>query len=612
MIKYLLSLSNIKKKVILLIFDTVSLWFCLWLAFSLRYGYWYVLEYSGLPLFALTTIIALPIFIKLGLYRSIVRYLSSKFLQTIIVSISLFVLVWSASLFVFNYGAGDVPRSVPFIYWLLLILLVGGSRVLAKTVFAYDLHNVTNRNVVIYGAGKAGRQLSLSLSHGGEFKHLSFVDDDKSLWGRKINGRNVYDPAKLPRIINKYNISDVILAMPNINKKLRNNIENNLQSLRVKVQVMPNIEELASGNIKVDELKEVDILNLLCRDIVVADKNLLLKNIQNKVVLVTGAGGSIGSEICRQVVANSADILILFELNEYALYSIDQELKNSCTDVVPILGNVQNKSFLESICKKYKVQTIYHAAAYKHVPMVEANAYEGLVNNVLGTLNVAQAAHSQKIESMVLISTDKAVRPTNIMGATKRFAELVLQAMAKHSIDTVFTMVRFGNVLGSSGSVVPLFKKQIAKGGPVTVTDPEVTRFFMMIPEAVELVIQAGAMGEGGEVFVLDMGNPVKILDIAKKMINLSGYSELTEDNPDGDIAIEFMGLRPGEKLYEELLIGDNDQNTENERIFKAIESTLAWEELKSYLDEIPNIRSTNDVKKLLSMVVPEYIYSKK
>jgi FlaA1/EpsC-like NDP-sugar epimerase len=513
-----------------------------------------------------------------------------------------------------------IPRSVIIINWMLSLLVIGGVRIYARFLLNNNLivkkTNINNTNqsrVLVYGAGDAGVQLISALEHSGEFLPVGFIDDSKNLQGRQISGLNIYSIDSVEKVIAKFKVDEILIAMPSVSRAVRLAIINKLESYPVLVRTLPGVTELAQGKINIDDLRKVSIKDLLGRPSIEANNELLFKNIVNKVVLVTGAGGSIGSELCRQIILLRPSVLILYEMNELALYEIEKELSNSVLsslDIYPILGSVNNKNRLISLFKHFHVNTIYHAAAYKHVPMVEVNSTEGVSNNIFGTLNCAQAAIDACVETFVLISTDKAVRPTNTMGATKRCAELILQALSAKQDLTRFSAVRFGNVLGSSGSVIPLFKQQIKAGGPLTVTDKNIIRYFMTINEAVELVIQAGAMGEGGEVFVLDMGKPVRIQDLAEKMIRLSGLEVRNESYPDGDIEIKYTGLRAGEKLYEELLIGDNVSETDNPLIMSALEDMLTWEKLKPLLKKLSAAVDKNDhemLRKLLIQIVPDF-----
>ena len=498
---------------------------------------------------------------------------------------------------------------------MLSLIVIGGSRIFARFLFTNGgfLSKFGKNNVIIYGAGSAGRQLSSLLEQSVEYNHVAFVDDDSSKQSSYINSIPVVPSSKLPSLIKENEVSEVLLALPSISHKNRHEIIKRLSELPVHVRSLPSVLELAQGKVKIDDLREVDIKDLLGRRPVEPNEKLLKIKISGKVILVTGAGGSIGSELCRQILFLKPKQLILFEISESSLYQIERELKQIGAlnvDIFPILGSVQDKVRLEKICNHFGVQTIYHAAAYKHVPLVEYNNSEGLLNNTFGTKIVAEVAIAAKVETFVFISTDKAVRPTNTMGATKRVAELVLQAFSKQGHSTCFTMVRFGNVLDSSGSVIPLFKKQIKDGGPITVTDANMVRYFMTIAEAVELVIQAGAMSNGGDVFVLDMGEPVRIYDLAIRMIQLSGLHVLDDDNPDGDIEIKCIGLRPGEKLYEELLVGDNTSETDNPLILRAKEAMLDWVILKPILDQLHEATKKSDqekVRELLIEIVPDF-----
>lgn len=591
------------KRIITLIVDFVAIIAALWLAFSLRYGVFYWPPQKQLWIFLLAPLIAIPIFIKAGLYRAIVRYIGMQALWTIIKATFLYALLFAVV--VLLAGVEQVPRTVYGINALILMLFAGGSRMVARWWFAESIakNTINNANrrrippVIIYGAGSSGAQMAAALKVSHQLNPVAFIDDSPSLHKQQINGLNVYSFSELSHVIEKFYVRDVLLAMPSISRNQRHKIIQCLEPYPVHVRTLPDLVDLAEGKVTVADIREVDIADLLGRDSVEPQYDLLHANITNKAVMVTGAGGSIGSELCRQIIKLEPTQLVLYELNEFGLYNIEKELKHLDFEVpiISILGTVLNQARLESVCKRFNVNTIYHAAAYKHVPMVEKNTTEGVRNNVFGTLRCAKAAIATKVETFVLISTDKAVRPTNTMGASKRFAELVLQGLAAENAHTRFTMVRFGNVLGSSGSVVPLFREQIANGGPVTVTDPRIIRYFMTIPEAAELVIQAGAMGEGGDVFVLDMGEPIRIVELAKRMIHLSGFVEKGEDHPEGDIEITYTGLRPGEKLYEELLIGDNVSDTQHQRIMRAQEKVIVWEELTVILSELDKANEKDD-----------------
>ena len=601
--------------------DSAILILILLSSFSLRLGQWYwpgdELRYAfdtvNMSLIFGIPIIAIPIFIRFGLYRTTIRFIGFTALWEISKAVTLYALLWG--IIAFMASAQTLPRSVIIINWLFAVMAISGLRMFARWLFSEVLSemNPHSKNVVIYGAGSAGRQLSIALSQSNEYSPVALIDDANEMHRQTINGLEVFSPDNLESLINKKNISEILLAIPSLSRIRRNEIINLLEPYPVTVRSLPSVSDLAQGKVKIDDLRKIDIKDLLGRELVKPNEKLLKIKITDKVVLVTGAGGSIGSELCRQILSLKPKRLILFEISESSLYQIEQELnkiKPANIEIFPILGSVRDKEIIEYICNYYSVQTIYHAAAYKHVPLVEINQAEGVLNNALGTLAVAEAAISTKVETFVLISTDKAVRPTNTMGATKRVAELVLQALAKLKHDTCFTMVRFGNVLDSSGSVIPLFKKQIEEGGPVTVTDENIVRYFMTIPEAVELVIQASAMVQGGDVFVLDMGEPIRINDLAIKMIQLSGLQVRDKDNPDGDIEIKFIGLRPGEKLFEELLVGDNTQKTENPLIMRAEEIMIDWKLLKPILDQLrdSSISSNQEeIYALLTKIVPEF-----
>lgn len=619
---WFIGLSRQKKAFILITVDVSFAVFALWAAFSLRLGVFYIPKGNEWYLFAAAPILAVPIFVKLGLYRAIIRYIEIRALWTIIQATTLYALVFAFILY--ESGIKEIPRTVSPLNWLNMMLLVGSSRFFARWWLG-DIYSrlggdrgakdYGKKNVVIYGAGSAGVQLVSALEHGREFRPVAFIDDDELLHKRKVNGLRIYPLSSLSYLIERHQVSDILLAIPSASRARRNEIIRLLEPYSVHVMSMPGLSDIAQGKVTFEVLQEVDIADLLGRDPVAPNQSLLHANIAGKVVMVTGAGGSIGSELCRQIIQLQPKSLILFELSEFALYVIEKELNYLLTkikgskeiEIISVLGSVANTDRIEKICKTFNVQTIYHAAAYKHVPMVEKNPGEAIWNNIFGTLNAAKAAIKAKVETFVLISTDKAVRPTNTMGATKRFAELILQALsldAENKHRTRFTMVRFGNVLGSSGSVVPLFREQIARGGPVTVTDERIIRYFMTIPEASQLVIQAGAMGQGGDVFVLDMGEPIRILDLAKRMIHLSGLEIKDEDHPAGEIEISFTGLRPGEKLYEELLIGDNASETSHARIMRAQEHVIPWADLEKMLAALELATKNDDFERVRSILM--------
>ena len=606
----LINLSRLQKQLVLLVFDSVALVAILLASFSIRLGYLYVPGSDLVWVVLASPIIAVPIFVRFELYRAVIRYIGFKALWSIIQAVSLYALLWS--LIGFMASVDGIPRSVILINWLLGIVIIGGSRMVGRWLLSGGQDEKMTR-VIIYGAGSAGRQLSIALTQSAEYRPVAFVDDNPQLQRQSINGIEVFSRKDLDRLVEKKNATEVLLAMPSISRIQRNEIIHFLEPYKLLVRSLPGVSDLAQGKVKVADLREVSIKDLLGRDSVAPNEKLLKIKISDKVVMVTGAGGSIGSELCRQILFLKPKQLILFEISEYALYQIEHELDEigmPYAGIFPILGSVQDRGRLEKICKHFGVQTIYHAAAYKHVPLVEYNNSEGVLNNTFGTKIVAEVAIDAKVETFVLISTDKAVRPSNTMGATKRAAELVLQALSDQDHSTCFTIVRFGNVLDSSGSVIPLFKKQIKDGGPITVTDANMVRYFMTIHEAVELVIQAGAMCKGGDVFVLDMGEPVRIYDLATRMIQLSGLHVLDDDNPDGDIEIKCIGLRPGEKLYEELLVSDNTSETDNPLILRAKEAMLDWVILKPILDQLHEATKKSDqekVRELLIEIVPDF-----
>ena len=611
-IKTLIKLPRSIKKGLMFLLDILIIISSLFAAFSIRLGYFYFpsADSNLLLIIIASPLLALPIFSRFGLYHTVVRYAGFKALWRINQATSLYAILWGFIAFMAaNWEA--FPRSVILINWLLVFFAVGGSRLFARWLLLED--KINKNNVLIYGAGIAGRQLSTALRESNESNPIAFIDDSSDLYNHLIQGMKVYSSDDLEKLIEKKNIKEILLAMPSLSRIRRREIIEYLESYPIVVRSLPSLSALAQGKVKVNDLLEIDIRDLLGRDPAIPNKTLLKTNISNKVILVTGAGGSIGSELCRQIVTQMPKKLILYDISESSLYIIEQELNNlnlSSIEIIPIIGSITDKKRMEVIFINYGVQTIYHAAAHKHVPLVENNPSQGILNNALGTMRVAEAAISSNIETFVLISTDKAVRPTSIMGVSKRIAELVLQAFDKENPKTCFTMVRFGNVLDSSGSVIPLFKKQIKAGGPLTVTHVDVVRYFMTIPEAVELVIQAGAMAKGGEVFVLDMGEPIRIYDLAVKMIKLSGLSLLDKNNPNGDIEIIFTGLRPGEKLYEELLVDGIFISTENKLIMHAKEEMLAWDKLEPFLVQIEEAAINSDTKKtykLLNKIVPQF-----
>ncbi len=614
----LLGLPRRYKRLLQVLADVILVWISLWLAFVVRLGSLDPIEPLGghAWLFALAPVLAIPLFIRIGMYRAVMRYLGNDALITIAKAVTFSSLLLALAIYWYRDAPALVPRSLVFNYWWISLTLLGGLRLLLRQYVLGDWYagmlavpfgrDDGLTRVAIYGAGAAGNQLAAALRMGRAMRPAAFIDDDGDLANRVIAGLKVYKPRHIDQMICDTGASEVLLAIPSASRARRREILADLERYPLHVRSVPGFMDLASGRVKVEDLQEVDIADLLGRDSVAPDERLLAHCIQGKVVLVTGAGGSIGSELSRQILRLSPTVLLLLDHSEYNLYAIHAELEQQVSEralqleLIPILGSVGNADRLLDVMRTWGVDSVYHAAAYKHVPMVEHNIAEGVMNNVIGTLNCAQAAIQAGVAHFVLISTDKAVRPTNVMGSTKRLAEMALQALSRetapvlygqagvnHVNRTRFTMVRFGNVLGSSGSVIPLFREQIRRGGPVTVTHPKITRYFMTIPEAAQLVLQAGSMGQGGDVFVLDMGSPVQIVELAEKMIHLSGLSVRCESNPAGDIAIQFTGLRPGEKLYEELLIGDNVTPTQHPMIMSANEACLPWAEFCDVLDRL-------------------------
>lgn len=636
-LNHLLELPRFVKQGVVILLDILMSLIAVWLAFYLR------IEQTGFPshdqnfVYILAGVLFLPMFIRSGLYRAIFRYTGMSAMAATAVA----VFIYGASFFgiLLLLQLPGVPRSIGLIQPLIFLVLIGISRAMARFWLIGDnrIGGLAEKgNFLIYGAGEAGVQTASALSSMRDFEIFGFIDDDPEKKGRTINGIKIYSCEKLIEIVNELKITDILLAIPSLSTQRRREIINQLQFLPVHVRSLPGMLDLASGKVTVSDFQELDIEDLLGREPVEPDQQLLARNLNSKVVLITGAGGSIGSELCRQIVKQLPSKLVLLEHNEYGLYAIHRELELICkeqqlpVEIIPQLGSIRNLRRLRAIFNTYQPNTVYHAAAYKHVPLVQENPSEGILNNVFGTLNVARAAMENGVEQFVLISTDKAVRPTNVMGASKRMAELVLQALASSKVvdfspvdeklteeglsnETCFCMVRFGNVLGSSGSVVPLFRSQLRAGGPLTVTHAEVTRYFMTIPEAAQLVLQAGAMGEGGDVFVLDMGKPVKIVDLARRMIRLSGMTVKDDAHASGDIEIKVVGLRPGEKLYEELLIGDNPETTAHPRIMKAHEQFLTWNQLLPNLLTLRAAAKAADsqaINDVLTQLVSGYVRS--
>jgi len=619
--KKILTYSRNTKRLIILFVDLLLLPFALWLSFSLRLGVFYVPEGEIIYLFLAVPLIAVPIFVRFGLYRAIIRYIGFLAMWTVVQAVSLYTLFWGVLVLLTGTGLSGVPRSVLLINWLVAVLLIGGSRAIARWWLSGSISSTSKnrrkKRVIIYGAGGGGIQIAKALSGSPDFHLVAFIDDNRALQKNYIQGLRVYSFSDISSVIENYKVNEVLLAMPSVSRSRRREIIVLLEPYPVRVMILPGLDALASGQVKVEDVREVGVRDLLGRDPVEPDLNLLNANVKHKAVLVTGAGGSIGSELCRQILKINPAALILYEQSESALYAIEKELnelvqrlypepESSVINITPILASVTNQSRLEIVCTAFGVQTIYHAAAYKHVPMVEKNPLEAVSNNVLGTYRATQAAINTGVETFVLISTDKAVRPTNTMGASKRFAEMILQGVSRHrELNTRFTMVRFGNVLDSSGSVIPLFREQIKNGGPVTVTDPKIIRYFMTIPEAVGLILQAATMGKGGEIYVLEMGRPVNIRHLAEQMIQLAGLK------PYDDIPIVFTGLRPGEKLFEELfhesegLIG-----TSNPKLLLAGFRSVEWEWLPGELGALEAAAKSLDIEALparLKSIVPEF-----
>ena len=602
------------KRVVVVGLDVGISWLATWLAFSLRMdtlnwpsgAQWWV--------YGLASTLYLPVFVRLGLYRAIFRYTGAAALGTTAQAVAWYAVGLSVVLLTARWDG--VPRTLGVLQPLIFFLLVAASRLAARLWLAQGLGLKTRQSgaLLIYGAGTAGAQIASALSVSGQYVVLGFVDDDLAKVGRSINAVPVFAAEEVPALVHRLGVTDILLALPSVPRSRRHGIVERLRGLPVHVRTLPALDDLASGRVSVRDIHELDVEDLLGRAPVPPDPALIAHDLRDQVVLVSGAGGSIGSELTRQIVQQQPRTLLLLDHNEFGLYQIHQQLQEICharglnVQLIPLLGSVTNPERLNTLCALYQPSTVYHAAAYKHVPLVEGNVSEGLRNNVLGTLYIALAARASRAKKFVLVSTDKAVRPTNVMGASKRLAEMVLQALAAESDSTCFTMVRFGNVLDSSGSVVPLFRSQITLGGPLTVTHPEVTRYFMTIPEAAQLVLQAGALARGGDVFVLDMGEPVRILDLARRMIELSGLRLRDAQNPSGDIEIAITGLRPGEKLYEELLIGDGAQPSPHPRIMKAHEPFLPWSQLQVVLQTLEQAIQ-NDAHPLMQQTLRSHVH---
>jgi len=643
-----LALPRSVKRGMVLALDAALCVLTVWLAFYLRSGVWVSMAGPAIVAVVASVVLALPVFITSGLYRAIFRYSGLPAMVAVARAMVLYGIAFAA-IFTF-WGVEGVPRTIGLIQPMLLLLLVGASRAAARVwlggLYHQQLRKAALPQALIYGAGSAGRQLASAMANSPEIRVVGFLDDDDRLHGHVLNGLPIHNPGDLAEILSVSPITDVLLALPSVSRQRRNDILNTLKPHKVAVRTLPGLSDIATGKVSLSDVRELDIDDLLGREPVKPNGLLLNLNTHHKTVLVTGAGGSIGSELCRQILKTNPKQLLLVEMSEFALYQIHQELQALLAgerpsvavpeegaakamdspleaadsnqpeiEIVPLLASVCDEVRMHEIMDTWKPHTVYHAAAYKHVPLVEHNPAEGVRNNVWGTRVCAEAAMRHSVRNFVLVSTDKAVRPTNIMGATKRLAEMVLQALAEvnaavtaqggraPTAKTTFSMVRFGNVLGSSGSVVPLFRVQIKNGGPITLTHADITRYFMTIPEAAQLVVQAGAMGQGGDVFVLDMGQPVKIIDLARRMVELSGMTVRDELHPDGDIELTVTGLRPGEKLYEELLIGDNPKPTQHPRIMKAHEQFLSWADLEQKLNALSIAMSVNDVPVIRGML---------
>ncbi len=623
MSKIYYKLLRCDNRLVMPLLDVAALSSALLLAFSLRLGEWWPSELGeSWWLFPVVPLLAIPVFSYFGLYRTMLRYAGSKAFVEMAKAVSLQALLLMGLVLMIP-GGGDTPRSIFPIYWFTSLVMIIGSRFLVQAVVRTALKNRRSPvRVIVFGAGSAGAELVQALQAGWETEVVAFIDDKRSFQGKELLGLKVYPRSSLKRLIRRYGVSQVLLAIPSASMARRREVLALLERCPVAVKTVPSLHELVWERASVEQIRDVDIEDLLGREPVTPNEALMAACVRGKSVMITGAGGSIGSELARQIFILNPQRLILYESSEFSLYQVERELRKfqsvhlqnvPATEIVPVLGSVVDRSALKNVFDAFDIETVYHAAAYKHVPLVEQNPAAGVFNNVFGTLYTARAALAAKVNTFILISTDKAVRPANIMGASKRMAELVLQGLAQHETvmqglaacyqTTRFGIVRFGNVLGSSGSVVPLFREQIRAGGPVTVTHREVIRYFMTIPEAAQLVIQAGSMAQGGDVFVLDMGEPVCIYDLARRMIALSGLTLRDENNPDGDIEIQITGLRPGEKLYEELLIGCEVSTTQHPRILRAHEAMLPWSELIATLEQLEQACKKRDVASLLTLL---------
>lgn len=607
------NLSRSTKRLVMLTADVIGIPLMSWLALSLCIGAGEFQASSARWTYAALLLTSIPVFLRMGLYRAALRYLGHRAVIAVVTGATVSVVL--LALVITIWPQPDVPLSALPIYWAFVLIYVGGTRYVARTALNYRFYTGAAR-VVIYGAGEAGQMLAAGLSQSGQYQPIGFIDDNPALHGSIVYGLEVFPRSELPRLVNKEGVRTVLLALPSLTRRQRQEIIKVIEPLCVLVQTVPDHSDILTGSARVQELRDVHPGDLLGRDPVPPDPKLLDACIRTKVVMVTGAGGSIGSELCRQIVRLRPAHLVLFERSELALYEIERALRallaqeNLAVDVVALLGDVHHRQRVKEVLQLYSVQTVYHAAAYKHVPLVEHNVVEGIYNNVFGTWHAAEMALESRVETFVLISTDKAVNPTTVMGASKRFAELALQALQTRTTHTRFCMVRFGNVLGSSGSVVPLFREQIARGGPVTVTHPNVMRYFMTIPEAAQLVLHAGSMSKGGEVFMLEMGKPVRVADLAKRMINLLGLTVRDEEHPDGDIEIVYTGLRPAEKLFEELSTGSSIARTQHPKVLHARERLLPWDQVRDVLEELSSALNRFDcerARQLLMRTVAEY-----
>ncbi|NQW57977.1 MAG: polysaccharide biosynthesis protein [Polynucleobacter sp.] len=611
----ILNLPRWLKQLVVMLADILCVLLATWLAYSLRLEEWHGFIPQQKFAYIAAVLLAIPVFIKFGVYKTVLRFAGAHSIVMMGKAIAIYGILYFTAIFML--ASPYIYRSIGIVQPIILFILMAGCRVVASIGFGFSAYGKNGRPVLgtllIYGAGHSGMQIATALRQSGQYFLAGYIDDSPEYQGSTINGLTVYSPVEIARLIDTHGVTDILLAMPSIGRTRRNQILHSLREFHVHVRSLPDLIDLAQGRVTVLDIKELEPDDLLGRESVEPDAQLIAKNLLNKVVLVSGAGGSIGSELCRQILRAQPQKLLLLDHSEFNLYAIESELNTASQamgddpseKIIPILGSVRDVKRLEEIFSCWTINTVYHAAAYKHVPLVECNPFEGLQNNVIGTFNLATISQQYGVTNFVLISTDKAVRPTNVMGASKRFAELILQALAdvNRNAGTCFSMVRFGNVLGSSGSVVPLFREQIKVGGPITLTHAEVTRYFMTIPEAAQLVIQAGAMANGGEVFVLDMGEPVKIYDLARRMVQLSGLSVQDAQNPHGDIEIVVTGLRPGEKLYEELLIGENPTSTSHPRIMMAKEDYLSPEDLSKELEKLRITVEKNDNEAVVSQL---------